>query len=246
MLIAKGRPSNLDLWQFVTTPSEITAGIDMEAAPRPTWSFLSLSWGVISDVDIESEAVRCFGALRFTLWAVWRVITLRQYAASLHYQDAQSGEWQTMTATDFLGLCACSTFLKATNTRLPCFARLSRLSYPNEAHRLARCFAGACNVPYMSSTDFAAPDARFDNGALDVLVIRGVGRLQMLSLFLKLEDGKHVDCQGVTMLRVKALRLEPQPRTARHPGILDVDGEVVPFGSITAQAYPSAMRVLTL
>ena len=84
----------------------------------------------------------------------------------------------------------------------------------------------------------------FDNGAMDVLVIRGVSRLQLLDLFLKLEDGKHVGCEGVTILRVRALRLEPQPRTARRPGIVDLDGEVLPFGSVSAKGYPGAMRVL--
>ena len=121
MLIAKGRPSKLDLWKFSqesppNVPSQSTPQIDVEvgsgslepaeSGTKPMWSFLSLSWGIISDVDIESEAIRCVGALRFTLWAVLRVLTLRQYAATLHYQDAQSGEWLTMSATDFLGLCA--------------------------------------------------------------------------------------------------------------------------------------------
>ena len=42
----------------------------------------------------------------------------------------------------------------------------------------------------------------------------------------------------------KALRLEPSRRTPTAPGLVVLDGEVVPFGPIEARAHPGALRVL--
>jgi sphingosine kinase len=51
-------------------------------------SFLTYSYGIIADIDIESEAVRFLGPLRFDAWAVWRVINLRSYRARFSYVPA--------------------------------------------------------------------------------------------------------------------------------------------------------------
>ena len=85
MLIAKGRPTPIDLWQYVrpgisshpATPpaAEGSAGGGgseggdegggshiAPASPSsslPMWSFLSFAWGIIGDIDIESEVIRC-------------------------------------------------------------------------------------------------------------------------------------------------------------------------------------------
>lgn len=38
------------------------------------FSFLSIGWGLISDVDIESERLRAIGSQRFTIWSVAKLI----------------------------------------------------------------------------------------------------------------------------------------------------------------------------
>jgi sphingosine kinase len=48
-------------------------------------SFLTFTWSIIADIDIESEAIRFMGALRMDLWAVWRVLNLRTYRAKFSY-----------------------------------------------------------------------------------------------------------------------------------------------------------------
>lgn len=59
------------------------------------YSFLSIGWGLIADIDIESERLRSIGAQRFTLWAIKRLITLRTYRGKLYYLPAK-----TETETD--------------------------------------------------------------------------------------------------------------------------------------------------
>lgn len=49
------------------------------------FSFLSLGWGLISDIDIESERIRSIGYQRFAIWSVHRLINLRTYYGTLSY-----------------------------------------------------------------------------------------------------------------------------------------------------------------
>ncbi|KAM7349551.1 sphingosine kinase 1 isoform 1-T3 [Cochliomyia hominivorax] len=49
------------------------------------YSFLSVGWGIIADIDIESEKLRSIGAPRFTLWSIHRLVRLRTYKGKLSY-----------------------------------------------------------------------------------------------------------------------------------------------------------------
>lgn len=55
------------------------------AAPRRLFSFLSVAWGFVSDVDIESERYRGLGSARFTLGTLVRIASLRSYKGRLSY-----------------------------------------------------------------------------------------------------------------------------------------------------------------
>jgi diacylglycerol kinase family enzyme len=48
-------------------------------------SFLTFSYGIIAEIDIESELIHWMGVNRFDVWAVVRVIFLRKYPATLSY-----------------------------------------------------------------------------------------------------------------------------------------------------------------
>lgn len=52
------------------------------------FSFLSVGWGLISDIDIESERLRAIGGQRFTVWSVHRLISLRTYHGTVSYLPA--------------------------------------------------------------------------------------------------------------------------------------------------------------
>jgi len=38
------------------------------------YSFLSIGWGLIADIDIESERLRSIGGQRFTIWSLARLV----------------------------------------------------------------------------------------------------------------------------------------------------------------------------
>lgn len=52
------------------------------------FSFLSIGWGLISDIDIESECLRMIGYQRFALWSFHRLISLKTYHGTVSYLPA--------------------------------------------------------------------------------------------------------------------------------------------------------------
>ncbi|XP_061606534.1 sphingosine kinase 1-like [Phyllopteryx taeniolatus] len=55
------------------------------ASKQRVFSFLSLAWGFVADVDIESEKYRHVGAIRFLMGTLVRLATLRVYQGRLAY-----------------------------------------------------------------------------------------------------------------------------------------------------------------
>ena len=76
-LIAKGRTVRADLSHYQTTSNSYT-------------SFLTYTWAMIADIDIESERIHWLGEMRFDVWAVLRVLTMRRYRGRLSYLPACS------------------------------------------------------------------------------------------------------------------------------------------------------------
>uniref|UniRef100_A0A8C6TIY4 sphingosine kinase n=1 Tax=Neogobius melanostomus TaxID=47308 RepID=A0A8C6TIY4_9GOBI len=75
-LLCKGLVSRMDL-----------VSVHLISGPR-VFSFLSLAWGFVADVDIESEKYRHVGAARFTVGTLVRLASLRVYRGRLAYLPA--------------------------------------------------------------------------------------------------------------------------------------------------------------
>ncbi|EYU35832.1 hypothetical protein MIMGU_mgv1a020787mg, partial [Erythranthe guttata] len=68
------------------------------------------------------------------------------------------------------------------------------------------------NVPWGGEDTMAAPDARFSDGCLDLIMIKDCPKLSLLMLMNGLNDGSHVKSPHVSYLKVKAFILQPGPR----------------------------------
>ncbi|KAJ1828111.1 hypothetical protein LPJ56_001292 [Coemansia sp. RSA 2599] len=58
------------------------------ASGRTEYCFLSLTWGLMADIDIESETMRWAGSARLDIYGTVRVMNLRYYGGRLHYLPA--------------------------------------------------------------------------------------------------------------------------------------------------------------
>lgn len=88
-LIIRGDRKSIDLTKLT-----------LEFEPHPVYSFLSVAWSVIADIDLNSEVCRCLGAFRFDVWGAYRVFNLMHARGNVeingkqvhHRQDLDGGE----------------------------------------------------------------------------------------------------------------------------------------------------------
>ncbi|XP_029308474.1 sphingosine kinase 2 [Cottoperca gobio] len=82
-LLCRGGVRPMDVISVTTSPPPSINS--RTAAARRLFSFLSVAWGFVSDVDIESERYRGLGSARFTLGTLVRIASLRSYKGRLSY-----------------------------------------------------------------------------------------------------------------------------------------------------------------
>ncbi|XP_043274590.1 sphingosine kinase 2-like [Venturia canescens] len=88
-----------------------------------------------------------------------------------------------------------------------------------------------------------APRAKLADGVIWLLIVRaGMTRPNLLQFLLGLSTGAHLACSGVEMIPVKAFRIEPAESTGGH---MTVDGEVVDYGPLQAEIFPSLANVMS-
>lgn len=74
--------STLNILKGNSTPLDL---VRVETRSKIMYSFLSIGWGLLSDIDIESEKLRAIGGQRFTIWSLARLIGLRTYKGRISY-----------------------------------------------------------------------------------------------------------------------------------------------------------------
>jgi sphingosine kinase len=209
-LVAKGSTSWMDLAKYQTQSADHL-------------SFLTFSWAIVADLDIESECIRFMGALRFDIWAVWRVIALRKYRARFSYLPA--------TAQNRKGGIADMPALHD--------------PVPNDWVTSEDDFYlfWASQVTHASESTFNSPPCKLQDGVFHILIVRkNVSRFRMAMILLGLETGAQVNMDGVEVVECVAYRLEPTT-----PGSFnDLDGEVIESGPIQGHVLPAAIRTYHL
>ena len=64
--------SVLNVVKLRTAPMDLCL-VNTKSQPE-ICSFLSIGWGLLADIDIESERLRLLGEARFTIWALARLM----------------------------------------------------------------------------------------------------------------------------------------------------------------------------
>lgn len=122
-------------------------------------SFLTFSWSIIADIDIESEAIRFMGFLRMDIWAVWRVLNLRTYKAKFSYLPPSEE-----------------------NVTLPPLSE----PIPSDGGWVTSedtfILFWASHVTHAAEGTFHAPQCRLDDGVFTVFIVRYVIGIMSLSL----------------------------------------------------------------
>ena len=173
------------------------------------YSFLSLAWGFISDVDIESEKLRFLGTLRIDIYALLLICLMRTYKGRFSF--IPHPDWKPIN---------CGKFSKQDKW------------YVIEDEFV---LLWAMNTTWAAHDLNTAPHAKLDDGVMDVLIIRrGATRRQLLKAFLACSSGKHISLPCVEYYQVQSFKLEP----LTDRGIFVVDGEPVDYAPIKMEMMP--------
>ncbi|CAM4331331.1 unnamed protein product [Leuciscus chuanchicus] len=217
--LCKGQTSALDLISI-----HLSSGVRL-------FSFLSLAWGFVADVDIESEQFRQIGDLRFLLGTLVRLASLRVYQGKLAFLPAEN---QPETHSGEIKLL--DHLLVPLDQPVP---QDWTLVEEREFVLVLAMFQS-----HLSEDLMAAPDARSDDGTMHLFyVTAGISRAALLRLFRAMQSGTHLDlgCPHLVYRRARALRLEP----LSPAGIMTVDGERVEYGPVQAQVHRGVARLIS-
>jgi len=181
-------------------------------------SFLTFSWAIIADIDIESEYIHWLGFLRMDIWGVLRVLLLRKYRAKFSYLPPTEDKRKVWIPS------------------------LSKPLPENEGWVTSEdefVLFWASQVTHAGEHMFHAPPCKLNDGVFQIFIVRGtVSRLRLALILLAMENGDHVGMNGVEFIVCSAYRLEPITQGSFN----DLDGEVIESGPIQAVVLPSSIQ----
>ncbi len=96
-----------------------------------------------------------------------------------------------------------------------------------------------CNSVYTGVGMKIAPQAVFDDGLVDVMWTRDLGRLAVLDLFRRVFTGGHMSCDALERTRAREFSLEMED----YP-LVNIDGELVEMGALEVTVVPGAVEIL--
>jgi diacylglycerol kinase family enzyme len=97
-----------------------------------------------------------------------------------------------------------------------------------------------CNGTWYGGSFNPVPEARPDDGILDVLIVRGVKRVQLPLLFMKYGAGRYREMERyITHVQTKALRIQSD-----DPFVVNLDGEGMFTDDAEIAVIPGGLRFL--
>lgn len=213
--IARGDTRPLDILQV------------QQEGEKDTFSFLSVNWGMISDVDFESERYRFMGGARFTVGAVVRIANLRVYKGILEYVPAERRPFKNCTRAIDCSECFAQRQEEQQHQRGE--EEIAVEAEPEVWERMEGEFVTiiGCNFSKLSYDLHSAPYAHLSDGSIDMLVLEKCPRGDLANLFLQMETGEFVNHSSfntgsfVHYLKVKKFKLTSQSSTT----VFGFDGE---------------------
>mmetsp|Transcript_11202 Transcript_11202/g.15633 ORF Transcript_11202/g.15633 Transcript_11202/m.15633 type:complete len:526 (-) Transcript_11202:201-1778(-) len=255
-LIAKGNTREVDMVSW------------RQPGVKPLYGTLSLSWGLISDIDLNSEACRCCGSGRFVAYATYRSCCPRSYYAKLRYVPtslhhgevpSRSSGIQKLKSSHQPGVITSepdpevgekdSFYYEGLNSErktlnVPYFKPPQNESLWNEVKANVFTFLWAMGPAKPDEDHIAAPDAKIGDGRIHLVYLEGNSCWSSICTLLRLEEGTQLKDPKCKILEVEALELIPDFQ--RQPkGLYSVDGERVEHNDkpIMMEVYPRALTV---
>ncbi|SMN22973.1 similar to Saccharomyces cerevisiae YOR171C LCB4 Sphingoid long-chain base kinase [Maudiozyma saulgeensis] len=229
----------------------------------PRLSFLSQTYGVIAESDINTEFIRWMGPSRFELGVAVTVLQGRKYPCDLYVKYAVKDKKdihihyiEQKNKTTLL-------FDRETTTPEECKAQLAsdndlteadfKLKYslnddiPQDWERLNPDIANNLQIFYTGKMPYMAADTKFfpaalpSDGSFDMVITDSRTPLTKITpILLSLDKGTHILEPEVIHAKVLAYRLVPKVQK----GLFSVDGEKFPLETLQVEILPRLVKTL--
>jgi sphingosine kinase len=152
------------------------------------FSHLSVAWGLIADLDIESEAYRWLGSERFTVAALIRLINFRTYTGSLYVLPFESSTSSIHQVKDINAIAK---------------------DYKNWPVRVEGDFKMflASNYSWLSKEFKVSNSETLDSGSMQLVWSTNLSTFQGLSVLLNPSDGEWINRPEITSMKAKSFVL---------------------------------------
>jgi len=192
--------------------------VKVETPSKTIYSFLSITWGFMADVDIRSEAIKSYvGNARFTIWAIKNIVFLQRYQAVLSYLPLDSHDAVPQLSSEL------------SDEWITVEDNFITISAAFQSH--------------LSPDLYFAPESKLNDGKIWLILVRGsTSRWKLFNFLLKMSGGTHIPDDkdpDISMIQCKAYRVVPICKE----GCVAVDGEEIEFTPFQAQIVPSIARV---
>lgn len=207
------------------------------------WSLLSIGWGLLADIDIDSEWLRFLGEFRFTIYGLLRSFTSVSYKGRLSYKTATSN-------LELDGELMAKLRLES-NSNDKMYDDQTRQTGSNENPQdndwvhIEDKFAClyAVHQSYVSSVTNFAPRSTLTDQLIYLTYIRGKLTIcKVIEFLLAIKDGSHENLPYVRVVPVTNFKFQPLEASK-----IVVDGEVIPWtvsdGPITAEVVHKVLKL---
>jgi YegS/Rv2252/BmrU family lipid kinase len=117
--------------------------------------------------------------------------------------------------------------------------RVVTLDTNNKVETIRGWAVVVANGRYFADRMLVAPQAKLDDGLLDMLVIGDISKLELLRLWPELYKGSHIIHPKVMMEKVAAVTVESAKGV-----LVEADGELLGEGPVSFRVVPSALTVV--
>ncbi len=109
----------------------------------------------------------------------------------------------------------------------------------NEVESICICTVVVANGCYLGGGMYIAPQAKLDDGLLDMVIAGDTGRLEMLKIWPMLYRGSHITHPKIRVKKVTRVTIQPS-----GPVLVEADGELLGECPASFWVVPSALTVV--
>ncbi|KAI8877088.1 hypothetical protein K501DRAFT_230817 [Backusella circina FSU 941] len=233
--VIKGRPLALDLCSVVYDDHRY-------------FSFLSQNYGITAYADLGTEHMRWMGDTRTVVGLMQEIFSRHTYGIKAAIQIVESDK--TKIQSNYRANYSSAIPFPSANEDAHIVDTIPDLNKPVSEDWMViegdiTVFL-ASKVPLLSRGMLSHPCALPNDGAIDLLLMRGKQSLSKeLDMFTKVEKGEHMDNDIVEYYKVKAFRLEPVLKPGQKAYVA-IDGEHAPCKPFQVEVHPSVASVLSI